>query len=216
MRQRSSVRCASFVRHRGVVASVHLLPTRRPTGHRLFVWQQVGERDRLVAMGARTAGANAASELMAVVAPLLAQVARAARGTLVDRRQSRRTGRQRRGRRWVVAAPGRLPAGVGAEAAPPGRTEHPPARVAGHRNAIVTPRVFSHRSPSCTGQGRRGPGASRSLARRSSWWMVRSCHATPPLERGSRRWSNRGGRRLSGAEPLPRRGGWACRHRTRG
>lgn len=85
---------------------------RRSHGPRLVVWSEVGQRDGLVAMRAGTAGTDAAAEQLAVVAPLLAQVAGTAPRALVDGCEAWRSG----GYLWrcgrVALAPGRLPARV--------------------------------------------------------------------------------------------------------
>src|SRR3954447_1030448 len=109
--------------------------------------EQIGQSDRLVAMGTGPARPDPAAELPTVGAALFAEEPRAAGRALVHRRRARRATGQRRYRRGVAAPPGGLAAGCGAEALAPGRGEGATAAGAGYRYAIVTARAIKHRGP---------------------------------------------------------------------
>ena len=119
-------------------------PSRRAWWDRVGHRQQINQRDRLVAVGARTARAEAPGEDAAVSAALLAQQARLAGGALVDRRHARARGGQRRPWRGMAPTPGRLAAGGRAIALAADHLERPLADGAGHRRGVVTRRVLKH------------------------------------------------------------------------
>src|SRR4051812_24064693 len=113
-------------------------------GCRAFGWQQVGEGDGLLAMGTEPAGPDAATELLALLAPLLPQVARTARWTLVDRRGLGQADRHVWEWGGMALAPRGLTAGRRTEALAPGGGKDLRADWAGYRYAIVTQRLLSH------------------------------------------------------------------------
>jgi len=81
-------------------------------------FKEIGEGDRLVALGAGGAGANTQAEGAAVVAPVSTEVACRASWALVDRRQPRCSRRQRWQRSRVTLAKSGLSAGGIAETLP--------------------------------------------------------------------------------------------------
>src|SRR5438067_12583334 len=103
--------------------------------------EQIGESDRLVAVGTAPSGADSPAELLALRAALLAQIPRAAGRALVHRGRVGRVGGQGRQGCGVAPPPGRLAAGRRAEALPADRDERTAAARAGYRHAIVTARA---------------------------------------------------------------------------
>jgi hypothetical protein len=105
----------------------------------IFGADEIGQRDRLVAVRAGTAGTNATAEDCAIWAALLAEVARLADWALVDGGRAWRAGwgRDERSER-LAGAPGSLTAGIRAEATATDRLEAVAADRAGYRHAIVT------------------------------------------------------------------------------
>ena len=109
---------------------------------RALGWQQVGEGNGLLAMGTEPAGPDAVTELLALLAPLLPQVARTARWTLVDRRGLGQTDRHRREWCRMTAPPRGLAAGgargfdqlISREQSPPraGSDGYPAGRLQAH------------------------------------------------------------------------------------
>lgn len=98
-----------------------------------FRAEEISNGDRLVAMWARSAGADPAAEQVTVGAALLAEIAGRALGALVDDGRPRRAGRESRQWGRVTLAPGGLAAGVRAEAAAADRVEAVPTDGAGYR-----------------------------------------------------------------------------------
>ena len=105
----------------------------------VFIDEEIGDGNRLGAVGARAAGSDPTAEGVAVRAVLLAEEARLAGRALVDGGRPWRPvgdGDDRRAR--LTSAPGGLAAGVRAEASPPDRRERSRAAGARYRYAIVT------------------------------------------------------------------------------
>ena len=109
-------------------------------GHCGYLLDQVCDGDRLVAVRAGSAGADAAAECAAVGAALLAEEALPAAGALVDGVLAAGPGgRDDNGGRVLVAAPERgLAAPVTAVALSSGRGEGLPADGAGDRPGVVS------------------------------------------------------------------------------
>src|SRR2546430_1014090 len=95
-------------------------------------------------MGALPTGPDAVAELLALLAPLLPQVARARGGTRVRRRGLGWGGGECRRGHGVASAPRRLAARGRTEALASGGDERPRADRASYRYGIVTPRALSH------------------------------------------------------------------------
>ena len=110
-----------------------LMPMSRTKLSRLL--DDVADRDGFVAVGAQAAEVEAGAGGVAVVAPLLAEVAGVAAWALVDGDGSpaggRRDGGGGRPGLWVAGAPGGLAAGGGAVGLPADRGERLPAGGAG-------------------------------------------------------------------------------------
>src|SRR5215211_6263877 len=105
-----------------------------------FRRNEVGDGHRLIAVWARPAGANPATEPLTLGTALLAHGATQAVRTLVDDVGPRQTGRHSRQRCRVAPPPGGLAAGIRAVTAPTHWHKRPPADRTRYRCRIVTRR----------------------------------------------------------------------------
>jgi hypothetical protein len=146
-----------------------------------FVSNEIGDGHGFLAVGTEATRADPATEALAVRAALLAQGPYATRRTLVHRRCPWRTRWERREQGWrgLPAAPGGLPAGGRAEAAPPHRAEAAVAdrtEGAAHRYAIVTRRGG--------GRGRVGRRRITHVTRVSRDHLAAPCVGVAPVAPG--------------------------------
>lgn len=109
--------------------------------------EQVGQSDRLVAVGAATAGTDPAAEGPAVRALLFSKGAGVADRALVDGRRSGRAIRQQRQRRRVALSPASLATDIGTEASSADPRAGGPTDRTGYRYAVVTQREVRHAAP---------------------------------------------------------------------
>jgi hypothetical protein len=111
------------------------------------LFDEVADRDRFVAVGAQAAEVDPGAGAVAVVAPLLAQVAAVAGGAVVDGAVAAwRSGRDDDGSGGAVSrAPGRLPARGGAVALATGGGERGGAYRTRHGRLIVVTDVVTRR-----------------------------------------------------------------------